>query len=154
MATETSTTKRFTLRRTSAVVALLLAIPAVALAQDYKPSPVEYKKTTLKSDYMKYPANALIVGRVGENKGKLILACGALDKIIILDPDTGRLLKEYGEGFPTDGCLDDVAEGPDGTLYCTHIGSDQIGYIKPDGTHGNIQVKPWNNSIVVTRDGK
>jgi hypothetical protein len=91
---------------------LLLAIPAVALAQDYKPSPVEYKKTTLKSDYMLYPANALIVGRVGENKGKLILACAAIDKIIILDPDTGKLIKEYGEGFPTDGALDDVAEGP------------------------------------------
>lgn len=149
-----STPKQFTLRRTAAAVGLLLAASAVALAQDYKPSPIEYNKTTLRSDYMLYPANAVMVGRVGENKGKLILACAAIDKIIILDPDTGKLIKEYGEGFPTDGALDDVCEGPDGTLYCTHLGSDQIGYIRPDGTHGNIQVKPWNNSIAVTRDGK
>jgi len=124
------------------------------MATQYKPSPVVYRKRTLNSDYMKYPANAVAVGRVGENKGKLLLACGAIDKIIVLDPDTGKLIKEYGEGFPTDGCLDDVTEGPDGTLYCTHLGSDQIGYIRPDGTHGNIQVKPWNNSICATQDGK
>ena len=31
--------------------------------------PNSYKKTTLKNDYMKYPANAITVGRVGGNKG-------------------------------------------------------------------------------------
>jgi sugar lactone lactonase YvrE len=122
--------------------------------KEYKASPIEYKKTTLSDNYMKYPANAVAVGKVGENKGKLLLACAAIDRIIILDPDTGKVIKEYGEGFPVDGALDDVCEGPDGTLYCTHLGSDQIGYIRPDDTHGFIQVKPWNNSIAVTQDGK
>ena len=51
-----------------------------------KPSPVVYKKSTLKSDYMKFPANAIGVGRFGENKGKLILSCGMLNRITIMDP--------------------------------------------------------------------
>ena len=119
-----------------------------------KPSPVFYKKTTLKSDYMKFPANAIAVGRVGDNKGKLILACGALDRIIVLDPDTGQVMKEYGPEVGTGGALDDVREGPDGTLYFTHLGKFHIGYVRPDGTFGKIPAKIWNNSLCVTRDGK
>jgi hypothetical protein len=56
-----------------------------ALALDVKPSTVVYKKTTLKSDYMKCPANAIAIGKFGPNKGKLILACGSIDTIAIMD---------------------------------------------------------------------
>jgi sugar lactone lactonase YvrE len=125
-----------------------------ARALNLKPSPVVYKKTTLKSDYMKCPANAIVVGTVGPNKGKLLLACGILNMIIVLDPDTGKVIREYGQEYDTQGGLDDVREGPDGTLYFTHLGADFLGYIRPDGTHGKIPVKPSSNSIVITRDGK
>ena len=70
----------------------------------------------MKSDYIKYPANAIAVGSVGENKGKLLLACGCLDRIIVLDPDTGKVIREYGLEYGTGGALDDVRQGPDGTL--------------------------------------
>ena len=60
-------TKSLTVR-TAAVFALLLAIPAVALAQDYKPSKVKYDKRTIRSDYMAAPSNAIAVGRVMRGK--------------------------------------------------------------------------------------
>jgi sugar lactone lactonase YvrE len=119
-----------------------------------KPSPVVFKKTTLRSNYMAYPSNAVAFSKVGENKGKLILALGLLNKIGILDPDSGVMVKEYDEKYGTAGGLDDVTEGPDGTLYFTRLGADKLGYIRPDGTHGDIQVKPSSNSIAVSRDGK
>ncbi len=135
------------------VIALLMVIPAVALAADYKPSPIKYDKRTIRSDYMAAPANAIAIGRIGPNKGKLILACGALDEIIIMDPDTGKVIRTYGEEYGAVG-IDDVSEGPDGTLYFSNIPIGKIGWIKPDGTHGHIDAKPWINPIAVTRDGK
>ncbi len=135
------------------------AVPAPApqqdnsSARDFKPSPVKYDKRTLRSDYMAAPANALAIGRIGANKGKLILACGALNRIIIMDPDTGRVIREYGSEYGVEG-LDDVSEAPDGTLYFSNIPIGKIGWIKPDGSHGHIDAKPWINSIAVTRDSK
>jgi sugar lactone lactonase YvrE len=119
-----------------------------------KPSPVVYKKTTLKSDYVKYPANAVAVGRVGANKGKLLLACGMLNRITVMDPDTGAVIREYGEEYGTTGITDDVSEGPDGTLYFTQFLPGKVGWIKPDGTHGDILTQAWTNSVAVSRDGK
>jgi len=119
-----------------------------------KPSQINYKKTTLKSDYMKYPANAIAVGKVGANKGKLILACGMLNRITIMDPDSGHVIREYGEEYGTTGVTDDVSEGPDGTLYFTQFWPGKVGWIKPDGTHGDIPTKLWTNSIAVSHDGK
>ena len=68
----------------------------------YKPSPVAYKKTTLKSNYMEGPCNGMIVGKVGKNKGKLILCLGMIRKIRVVDPDTGKVFEEYG---PEQGIL-------------------------------------------------
>jgi hypothetical protein len=48
------------------------------------------KTQRLRSDYMAAPANALAVGGIGANKGKLILAARALDEIIIMGPTPGR----------------------------------------------------------------
>src|SRR5210317_1161661 len=145
-------TKSLTVR-SAAVFALLLAIPAAALAQDYKPSKVKYDKRTIRSDYMAAPSNAIAVGRVGRYKGKLLCAAGALDELIIMDPDTGKVIRTYGEEYGVVG-LDDVSEGPDGTLYFSNIPTGKIGWIKPDDSHGMIDAKPWINSIAVTRDGK
>ena len=61
-----------------------------------KPPPVAYKKSTLRDDYMAYPSNAVAFSRVDENKGKLILALGLLNKIGVLDPDTGHMVREVG----------------------------------------------------------
>ena len=120
----------------------------------FKPSPVAYRKTTLKSDYFE-PCNGMIVGKVGANKGKLILALGIIRRVRIMDPDTGKVLQEYG---PEQGVLnypDDIAEGPDGTLYISALfASEDICYIRPDGTHGTIKAKFWNNSIAISPDNK
>lgn len=152
MTNTTSTKKRFS-ARAAIVGALLLAIPSVASAQNYKPSSVKYDKRTIRSDYMAAPSNAIAVGRLGANKGKLLCAAGALDELIVMDPDTGKVIRTYGEEYGVVG-LDDVSEGPDGTLYFSNIPIGKIGWIKPDDTHGYIDAKPWINSIAVTRDGK
>lgn len=130
------------------------AIQTSTRAGRARPSPVVYKKTTLKGDYMKCPANAIVVGTVGPNKGKLLLACGILNMIVVLDPDTGKIIREYGKQYDIQGALDDVREGPDGTLYFTHLGAASIGYIRPDDTYGQIPIKPSGNSLCITRDGK
>jgi len=120
-----------------------------------KPSPVVYKKTTLKSDYMLAPANAIAIGKFGPNKGKLILANGCIDLISIMDVDTGKIIRQYGKEYGTTGALDDVCEGPDGTLYFSSLTNQALGYIRPDGTHGTIKIgKMWSNSICATLDGK
>jgi sugar lactone lactonase YvrE len=120
-----------------------------------KTSAVVYKKTTLKSDYMLAPANAIAIGKFGPNKNKLILANGCIDLISIMDVDTGKIIRQYGKEYGTTGALDDVTEGPDGTLYFTSLCSEALGYIRPDGTHGKIPIgKMWSNSICVTLDGK
>jgi len=144
---------RFVTVWAAVVVALLLVIPAVAPAANYKASPIKYDKRTIRSDYMVAPSNAIAVGRVGANKGKLLCAAGALDELIVMDPDTGKVIRTYGEEYGVVG-LDDVSEGPDGTLYFSNIPIGKIGWIKPDGTHGHIDAKPWINPIAVTRDGK
>jgi sugar lactone lactonase YvrE len=120
----------------------------------YKQDTVAYKKTTLKDNYMKFPANAIAVGKVGANKGKLLLACGMLNRITIMDPDSGHVIREYGEEYGTTGGTDDVSEGPDGTLYFTQFWPGKVGWIRPDGTHGDIPTKTWTNSIAVSHDGK
>ena len=124
-------------------------------SKQYKPSPVAYKKTTLKSNYFECPCNGMIVGKVGKNKGKLILAIGKLRKLRVIDPDTGKVLEEYGLEHGVNHYPDDVAEGRDGTLFFTMLfASETIGYIRPDGTHGSIKAKFWNNSIAVSKDQK
>jgi hypothetical protein len=103
---------------------------------------------------MKFPANAIAVGMHGANKGKIIGACGMFNMIKIMDPDTGEICRTYSlPDFPVKGC-DDVSEGPDGTLYWSNAGFGTIGYVKPDGTTGEIEGLPFINSIAVSRDAK
>lgn len=137
----------------ASVGALLLATTSMSLASDYPKSEIEDDKRTIRSDYMAAPSNAIAISRVGRYKGKILAAAGALDELIILDPDTGKVIRTYGEEYGIQG-LDDVSEGPDGTLYFSNIPTGKIGYIRPDDTHGFIDAKPWINSIAVTRDGK
>ena len=103
---------------------------------------------------MKFPANAIAVGMVGANKGKLIGACGMFNMIKIMDPDTGEVVRTYKQPeYPIFGS-DDVTEAPDGTLYWSNAGKGTIGYVKPDGKTGEIEGVPFINSIAVSRDKK
>mgnify|MGYP003565686697 CR=1 FL=1 len=67
----------------------LLTISTGVLADHHK-SP-QYKKTVLKSNFMKFPANAIAIGMVGAYKGKIIGACGMFNMIKVMDPDTGEI---------------------------------------------------------------
>ena len=114
----------------------------------------DYKKTSLKSNFMKFPANAIAVGMVGANKGKIIGACGMFNKIMIMDPDSGEVLRTYElPDYPVYGC-DDVSEAPDGTLYWSNAGKGTVGWARLDGTVGEIEGVGFVNSIAVSRDKK
>jgi len=114
----------------------------------------DYKKTSLKSDFMKFPANAIAVGMVGPNKGKLIGACGMFNQIMIMDPDSGEVVRRYASPeYPVNGC-DDVTEAANGMLYWSNMGAGTIGYVRPDDTSGEIDGVAWINGIAVSRDGK
>ena len=96
-------TTKWSAVRVTIATALLLTIPLTASAKDFKPSPIKYDKRTLRSDYMAAPSNAIAVGRIGANKGKIICAAGALNLIIIIDPDTGKVIREYGPEYGVEG---------------------------------------------------
>ncbi len=113
-----------------------------------------YKKTALKSNFMKFPANAIAVGNVGPNKGKLIGACGMFSKIMIMDPDTGEILRTYAQPDYPVHVSDDVSEAPDGTIYWSNLDVGTIGWCKPDNTSGEIEGTGFVNPICVTRDMK
>ena len=119
-----------------------------------KPLLVQFKKTVIKSNFMKFPANAISVGKFGPHKGKIIAACGMFNKIQVMDPDSGVVVRDYTlPDYPVKGC-DDVTEGPDGALYWTNAGFGTIGYLMPDGRTGEIEGIGWVNSIAVTDDKK
>ena len=149
---------RSTFTRATAMAALLLAIPAAASSQDAKVSPVEYRKTTLHGNYSAWMPNGIIVGKHGANKDKLVVGSIITNAIRIVDPDSGRIVKEYN---PKDWRLlgpDDVSEGPDGTIYHVNAAGTGIGYITPDGKSGvlaeDATQKMWTDGIAVSPDGK
>ena len=102
----------------AAALALLISIPTASIAQDA--SKAKYKKHVIKDNFMKFPANAIAIGKHGSNKGKIIGATAMFNQIMVMDPDSGAILRRYGQpDYPVAGC-DDVTEGPDGTLYWTN----------------------------------
>ena len=152
------------------LIAFGAVLPQFAQAQADSPGDVEtavrsvplhgtngltvYKKTALKSNFMKFPANAIAVGNVGPNKGKLIGACGMFSKIMIMDPDTGEILRTYAQPDYPVHVSDDVSEAPDGTIYWSNLDVGTIGWCKPDNTSGEIEGTGFVNSICVSRDMK
>jgi sugar lactone lactonase YvrE len=136
-------------------LALVLLVPGISNAQvgEIPRSSVTYEKTVL-NEYMKTVANGIAWGRVGENRGKILVASGANSAIRLVDPDTGETVKEYGPehgvAFP-----DDVAEGPDGTLYFTNVITESVGKIGPNGETGVVaHPVPFVNSVAVSPDGR
>ena len=99
-------------------------------------------------------ANGIIFGRHGVNKGKLIAASAFNADVILYDPDTGEVVKEYGTEhgviFP-----DDLAEGADGSLYITNLLGGTVVRIKQDGSHSVIaDLGNDINAIAISEDGE
>lgn len=157
MKTKTSTVK-WSAGRVAVATALLLTIPLAASAEDAKPSPVEYQKTTLADNYFASMPNGIIIGKHGQNRGKLITASVITNDVRVIDPDTGKILKQWaGEENGMLGA-DDIAEGPDGTIYHVNADGPGLGAIRPNGKIDVLAKDDyeggWGNSVAVSHDGK
>jgi len=88
-----------------------------------------------------------------DSKDRLYIASAWSSEIVIMDPDTGRILETRGsdEGiiFP-----DDLTFGPDGSLYWTAISIGEVWRLSPDGVKSKQMVKPGVNPITFSNDGR
>ena len=94
-----------------------------------------------------------INGVVFDGDDRLIVASVLEQNIRVLDPATGAVLQEYGA---EQGVLnpDDVALGPDGSLYWTNIVSGTVGRRAPDGTTSTVaELGVGVNAVRVSPDG-
>ena len=73
--------------------------------------------------------------------------------IVVMDVRTGRIVDRLG---PDDGAAgaDDLAFGPDGSLYFTDIIEGRVGRIAPDGAVTSQYVAPFVNPITFSDDGR
>ena len=94
-------------------------------------------------------ANGAFVGP----DGHLYVASSFGREIVVLDVDSGAVLRRYG---PEAGVLgpDDVIVGPDGSMYWTDIDVGEVGRRAPDGTVTKQFVAQGVNPITLSPDGR
>jgi sugar lactone lactonase YvrE len=92
-------------------------------------------------------------GMAFDDQGKLYVASAIGREILVMDPKTGKILDRFGPESEVDG-PDDVAFGPDGSLYWTDILSGEVGRRTPDGVVTKQFVAPFVNPIAFSDDGR
>ena len=97
-------------------------------------------------------ANGLAV----DHAGRLLVASVWGQQITAVDRSTGRILQRYGpvvDGVQL-GTPDDVAVGPDGSIYYTDIMGGNVGRISADGHLTKQPVATFNNPIAFDAKGR
>jgi streptogramin lyase len=92
-------------------------------------------------------------GMVFDTQDRLFVASLAGREIVAMDPRTGRVVNQYG---PDAGVQapDDVAFGPDGSLYWTDLLTGEVGRRTADGSVTKQLVGPGVNPIAFSADGR
>lgn len=85
--------------------------------------------------------------------GNLYIASVGGHEILVMDPETGAVLKRLGEEVGVTS-PDDLVFGPDGSLYWTNIMSGEVGRLAPDGTATSQKVAVGVNPITFSDDGR
>lgn len=85
--------------------------------------------------------------------GNLYVASVNEQAILVIDPDTGQILSRLGAEVGIDG-PDDLAFGPDGSIYWTDFFKGSVGRLAPDGSTSSQMVAPGVNPIIVAPDGR
>jgi sugar lactone lactonase YvrE len=86
--------------------------------------------------------------------GHLHIASAFGREIVVMDPQSGAILDRYtgADGVETP---DDLAFGPDGSLYWTAIATGQVGRRTPDGAFSSVAQLPAGvNPITFSPDGR
>jgi len=74
-------------------------------------------------------------------------------EILIMDPKSGKIIDRIGTDQGVEG-PDDLAFGPDGSLYWTSILTGEVGRLTPDGLKTGQFVLPGVNPITFSDDGR
>ena len=136
-------------------LALLLAIPACQELNELMPQGAVNKKNS-KVLVREIITGAVLKGTNGINfgpDGNLYIASFLPQEIIVMNKQNGKILKKFG---PADGVIspDDLAFGPDGSLYWTDINIGEVKRMTPDGKVTKQFVAPGVNPITFSEDGR
>lgn len=86
--------------------------------------------------------------------GNLYVASVSGREIVVMDRRSGRVLERLGAEVGVE-TPDDVAFGPDGSLYWTALFAGQVGRLAPDGTASIVaQLPPGPNPIAFNAEGR
>jgi len=96
-----------------------------------------------------YGANGLMFG----DDGYLYIACVLGREIVVMDPDSGEMVRRLTPEDGVDG-PDDLAFGPDGSLYWTEIIQGMVGRMNTEGVVEKQFVGRGANSITFSDDGR
>ncbi|MFH1221103.1 MAG: hypothetical protein V1694_11715 [Candidatus Eisenbacteria bacterium] len=88
-----------------------------------------------------------------DSQGRLHIASVLGNEIVVMDPETGDVISTIGANQRVVG-PDDIAFGPDGSLYWTSFSTGEVGRISPDGTRTGQVLRPGVNGIAFSRDGR
>ncbi len=75
------------------------------------------------------------------------------NEIALVDPATGEMISTVGAFHRIEG-PDDVAFGPDGSLYWTSFSTGEIGRVSPRGERTGQYIRPGVNSLTFSDDGR
>lgn len=132
-----------------AAVALTLAMAAPASAGGAGGTRVEYQTKVMVRGAPIHGANGLAV----DAAGRLLVASAFGGEIVVLDAGNGEVLDRIGHASGVD-TPDDVAVGPDGSIYWTDLPIGQVGRLGPDGSVTKQFVGPGVNPIAVDATGR
>ncbi|OOG70764.1 hypothetical protein B0E43_18415 [Algoriphagus sp. A40] len=118
--------------------------------------PYPSKKKNFKPVVHEIVKGAALKGTNGVNfgpDGNLYIGSVNGQEIIVMNKQTGKILKQLGPevGVTTP---DDLAFGPDGSLYWTDIFTGEVGRRTPAGTVTKQFVAPGVNPITFSNDGR
>jgi sugar lactone lactonase YvrE len=131
------------------LIVLLLALPCTALPAESKTDSAGQENVLVSGGHF-LGINGLMFGP----DGLLYLASAASPAIAAVDPQTGSVVREFRG---TEGVFnpDDLAFGPDGSVYWTNILAGSVFRQTPDGTVSVIsEAGPGVNPITFSDDGR
>jgi sugar lactone lactonase YvrE len=135
--------------RTMAVVVLLLLLLVAVSVQARTVRKGTVTTKVLVRGAALHGANGVTV----DDQGLLYVASVVGQEIVVMDPQTGKILERFG---PESGVVgpDDVVFGPDGSLYWTDIMSGEVGRRTPDGQVDKQYVADFVNPLAFNAEGR
>lgn len=92
-------------------------------------------------------------GIMFDGEDRLHIASCLGREIVVMDPKSGRILDRLGPDLGVEG-PDDLAFGPDGSVYWTSILTGEVGRLSPEGIKSGQLLTPGVNPITFSDDGR